>query len=1246
MLNYFLKACCALIILPCFAFADTTTYDYASSLALGTSFYAYAGTISSRPPTNNTAPSTPFVRYFSYYPTYSYEGIESSDFQYAYNYTQIRNNYASQRYVIEISDNKNSVSEIDINWDGYGYLLKNRRATYGSTLYIWNYEQGKYENKGMKITNNVSDYISDDKAITLLAMANGKSNGNNKTSYIVTDYISVDITKTSFEISAVNSYCSSLQEVTIEFDDDVDEDSAQVVNNYQLTAPSGAVLSINSATKTSAKTVTLALSNKLNDLTKYSASVRNVKNTSGATINEDSSSTFSLACNLNCITDPFKGPGELNSSSWSVSHSSGRFGSPRIVDNGRLRLTDKSGNVATVATLLNQFPGAENKIEIEFDYYGYAGSGADGIAVTFSDAAITPAAGASGGSLGYAQKRGINGFAGGWLGIGIDEYGNFSNGTEGRYGGSGFKRDSITLRGSGSGTSGYPYLKSTGSLSPGVDSRGNTPNPKHRYRISIDHTMGGSEAYISVHRNTGSGFVEIIPRFDIYAVNPSQTAVPSNWVVSFTGSTGGSTNIHEIGDFEVCAALPIEHFDFLDHYEISHESSALTCAPTAVTIKACTQSDCSNPDNFSKEETILDFNVSSGTPPTTIRKPLKFTGSTSFNVSHTTAEKLTLSLSNENVSAIAEPSLVCKDGNRNTACIIDFSDTGFRFFSDGTANEIPTQLSGKPSNQGYNASNLYLQAIKKDTETGVCEAILVKDSKIEIAAQCTSPETCVTGQKVKINSSDISPLDSTEELSYSEVPMDFTVNSDHSSTFIFSYPDAGKMQLHARYKIPESADKYISGSSNQFVVRPLGFYIDIAGNAAAENANGSVFKKAGEDFTTKISAMQWQAADDSNNDGIADNNAALSGNTETRNFTNQSVLINHALVSPSGGNNPNLSDNSFYFSGGTSTKSLNWPEVGVISFAASHPYLDSDNVTGSVPFIGRFTPDHFTLSSESVGYDSGQMSYMGQPNLKLSYTLTAKNASGVKTENYDSDAGYAKESVVIQAENNNDGNSLSSRLSGNSHKWVAGEYVASGDLWTFNRLTALDGPYDNLLLAIGVNGSDGVPLEALDTDVSNAGNCVSSGSCNAKKLESTGSIVRFGRGIIENSYGSEAAALRIPMQTQYWDGADFISNDKDSFTSVNAGLASIIDNNISPVVLDPSISGSGSFIKGESKLLTISPPGVGKRGSVKLEYDFPAWLQYDWTISDGSFDDDPSAQATFGLYRGNDRIIYRQEVFQ
>lgn len=156
---------------------------------------------------------------------------------------------------------------------------------------------------------------------------------------------------------------------------------------------------------------------------------------------------------LTCFSDDFS-QGNLTDD-WVVARSSGNF-TPAIV-NGRLRQTENRSNQSTSATYERLFQAADNLVTIEFDHFAHGGSGADGIALVLSDASITPQPGAFGGPLGYGYKPGINGFAGGWLGVGIDEFGNFSG--EGGSRNVGQRRQSVAVRGSGSGTSGYRYLK-------------------------------------------------------------------------------------------------------------------------------------------------------------------------------------------------------------------------------------------------------------------------------------------------------------------------------------------------------------------------------------------------------------------------------------------------------------------------------------------------------------------------------------------------------------------------------------------------------------------------------------------------------------------------------------------------------------------------------------------------------------------------------------------------------------------
>jgi MSHA biogenesis protein MshQ len=266
-----------------------------------------------------------------------------------------------------------------------------------------------------------------------------------------------------------------------------------------------------------------------------------------------------------CFTDDFNRANGNPGADWTVSSSSGGFGNP-VINNTRLRLTDASGNVATKATLNLVFPGSGNVLTVIFDHFAYGGSGADGIAVVLSDSTILPVAGAYGGSLGYAQKNiaggggaDLPGFTGGWIGVGIDEFGNFSSPTEGRVGGPGVRIDSVSIRGSGtgfaSGANNYRYHVGTNTLAPQVDN--NNAAPFDRYRIIIDHS-NGVNALVSVERDATSGagtaYVTLIAAYDAKA-QAGQAVLPTGLWLSFTGSTGGSSNIHEIDNLSVCTPV-------------------------------------------------------------------------------------------------------------------------------------------------------------------------------------------------------------------------------------------------------------------------------------------------------------------------------------------------------------------------------------------------------------------------------------------------------------------------------------------------------------------------------------------------------------------------------------------------------------------------------------------------------------------------------------------------------------------
>ena len=89
-----------------------------------------------------------------------------------------------------------------------------------------------------------------------------------------------------------------------------------------------------------------------------------------------------------------------------------------------------------------------------------------------------------------------------------------------------------------------------------------------------------------------------------------------------------------------------------------------------------------------------------------------------------------------------------------------------------------------------------------------------------------------------------------------------------------------------------------------------------------------------------------------------------------------------------------------------------------------------------------------------------------------------------------------------------------------------------------------------------------------------------------------------------------------------------------------------------------SLGGTGFFNDGSTQDISLkAPEGEGDlQGKLCVEYNIPSWLRYAWVADvtkqcaydnsdvDGLFNDNPSAVATFGAFRGNDRIIYRRET--
>lgn len=734
----------------------------------------------------------------------------------------------------------------------------------------------------------------------------------------------------------------------------------------------------------------------------------------------------------------------------------------------------------------------------------------------------------------------------------------------------------------------------------------------------------------------------------------------------------------------VCGAVAT-----VNHYSISHDSSGLTCLAETITISA-----------HDDGHTVIDAEGASMNLSTTSGKGdwlsivsggtgLSNTGngnaSFTFDSGATTAvltfaypvlsadpESFGFNVSDGTLTEASNDAIAADDPS------ITFATAGFRFIDASDNEVIPTQISGKASDVAPDAADLYLQAIKaSDSDPSVCAALFDNDTvTVQMAAQCDSPTSCVSGQTMNIKSGTSTAVDiglngsPAAPANYSGVAMEFTSGK---APFRLNYSDAGLMQLHASYTEPVTG-AVMTGSSDQFVVRPdsLGFssITDASSNSnpAGDETTGSGFVSAGSDFFVEVNAYNY-------NDDVTPNFAwdtTLAVSSYTPGSGVQGSLTGGDLLAADWGVGT--------ASGASAT--LQYDEVGSISLqATATDYLgeaDAD-IQSAAEKIGRFYPDHFVLREVVLTPACSAFTYMQQPFSRFKYDIEARPAGVVDgtgdtariTQNYDDDSlGYVSTAFPDAHAVNVAGTDLGARLSGYSSSagWVAGVYAVDRTDTVFSRNAGAsgleDGPYSTLQIGISISSSpaeqDGVDfllsernMKADDVD------CTPSTDCTAMEVSGTQDL-RYGRLFLQSAHGPETDSLAVPMVTQYWNGSAFVTPADDSCSLVPLSVITFdgnsIDNAVNRTVsLDSGTTNGTLNITGtdaSSSLggfgLTFSAPGAGNTGYFSIGVSsVDDWLRYDWD-QNGAADDSSlnNALVTFGRSRGNDRMIFWQERSQ
>lgn len=691
------------------------------------------------------------------------------------------------------------------------------------------------------------------------------------------------------------------------------------------------------------------------------------------------------------------------------------------------------------------------------------------------------------------------------------------------------------------------------------------------------------------------------------------------------------------------------------HIRIEHTGLGLTCEPATVTVKACADAACT---------TLYPGSVTTTLSPTgwVGGDTVNFTGSTIANLRRTTPGTATMNAGT--TSPAPASATLCFNGLSQT-CDLEFNDTGFIFSA------IPTQIAGT-------ASAHSLRAVRKSDSSDACVGLFNGNVNIDLASQCVNPTTCQAGQQVTVTNNGATAIAANPGAGVSAwTAKSMTFGANSTASFTMDYPDVGAIRLSARHNIDNSGD-YMTGVSNDFVVRPAGFVVnniqrtaDNFANPGAADAGGAVFIKAGESITLTATAV--------NSLGNATPNYG-------KEVAPEGVRLTTALAPGLGlTNNPALGNGTIagglFNAGSVTVNNVTWDEVGIITITpgvGDSNYLGVGDVTGTATGnIGRFTPHYFDVSANAplfaTACTAGAFTYIGQPfnyalGMEPVLTVTARNLTGGTTANYKgtTPAGQAFFKIT------------NASLTGKAYAAASGTLDASGvtapdpvivaagngtGTLTFNSGSGLfftrsspEAPFDaEISLAINVIDTDSV---AYSTNPARFGQATAGNGI----AFSTGKAMRFGRLRLIGASGSQLLPLTVPFETQYWTGTFFATNTIDTCTTVangNVGLGNYIGNLNDG---DTTVS-TVSSLSGGRGTITLAAPGAGNNGSVDLAINLgtganaaacPAFapaaapgalahLRGQWCGA--GYDQDPAARLRFGIRSGSDERIYMRENY-
>ncbi|OIQ24856.1 DUF6701 domain-containing protein [uncultured Vibrio sp.] len=507
------------------------------------------------------------------------------------------------------------------------------------------------------------------------------------------------------------------------------------------------------------------------------------------------------------------------------------------------------------------------------------------------------------------------------------------------------------------------------------------------------------------------------------------------------------------------------------------------------------------------------------------------------------------------------------------------------------------------------------------------------------------------------------------------------VNGEVVASSGLIYPESGEISysLSGEQCInDENGDpicKTFSGSQT-VQSRPWTFAIcsddDISGNAT--DSTSTRYQASGTSFATTVRPIIWQdvtAIDPIETSGYC--NATVTQNFFVTAAPSAIVEMTHQVDTPSGGSDGALSgvlirnhndksaDGDYY-----DFDALSWDEVGSVRLLVDtqSTYLGMD-INQGYRNVGRFYPAFFNVIDTRWDYPGSMPHvYMGQPFDGVEFDVEALNNAGEAVENY-SNSNYADS---LQAQFNLfEDSGFATRFVSPDFSTYDWNLTSGSSLGTFTNAKANDCS-DSICWAKQVSFAPDGPFnaaEAIEDSTITIDGTVSVTNIDPIAYTTDGAVltdqpdIRFGRINLNDVGGNQGVNITVPLTVEYWNGSRFIANTDDSSTNFD-GTDYCHQVIWSDLTGNAILTGSDTVEFGESQTLSASQNASAREqirywltlhstdGTNSESDDCSggdnglSWLRYNWDGED-SDEEDPSTVVTFGIHRGNDRVIYRGE---